>query len=333
MAVRYGDAPMTLRLTIDEPAWRRHVDGVRTKVGADLVPVVKGNGYGVGRARLVAEASAWAGTIAVGTVHEALEISHAGSADVLCLTPALEVPDVLGARVVPTVGRAEHVAALRAAGRRGRVAVKLTSSMHRYGAGPDELPDLLRDLRAAGCEPHMFVFHPPLTTGGRTDDDVLAELSGWMPHLDPAVELSVSHLSIDGWERLAGAHPERRVTLRLGTALWHGDKSALHLDADVVDARAVRAGDRAGYRLAEVPAAGTLAMVGAGSAHGVAPLPDGRSPFHFARHRLALLEPPHMHTSMVLAPADDGPQPTVGDRVDVQRPLIGVAPDEVVWRR
>jgi hypothetical protein len=39
-----------------------------------------------------------------------------------------------------------------------------------------------------------------------------------------------------------------------------------------------------------------------------------------------------MHTSMVLAPRD-GPQPSVGDRVDVQRPLITVAPDEVVWRR
>ena len=95
MAVRYGDAPMTLRLTIDEPAWRRHVDSVRARVGTHLVPVVKGNGYGVGRARLVAEASAWAGTIAVGTVHEALEIPSTGSADVLCLTPALEVPDVL----------------------------------------------------------------------------------------------------------------------------------------------------------------------------------------------------------------------------------------------
>ena len=39
-------------------------------------------------------------------------------------------------------------------------------------------------------------------------------------------------------------------------------------------------------------------MVGAGTAHGVQPLDDGRSPFHFARQRLALLEPPHMHTSM-----------------------------------
>jgi len=322
---------MTLRLTIDEQAWRRHVDAVRARV-TDLVPVVKGNGYGIGRATLLAEASTWAHTVAVGTVYEALDVSHASTVDVLCLTPALEVPDGLGARVIPTVGRTEHVDALRAAGRRGRVAVKLASSMRRYGVSSEGLDELLRAVRDAGCEPHAFMFHPPLATGGRTDDDVLTELASWLPRLDPSIPLSVSHLSVDGWARLASDHPERTVSLRLGTALWHGDKSSLHLDADVLDTRPVHAGDRAGYRLGEVPVDGTLVMVGAGSAHGIAPLPDGRSPFHFARRRLALLEPPHMHTSMVLAPID-GPQPSVGDRVDVQRPLITVAPDEVVWRR
>ena len=72
-------------------------------------------------------------------------------------------------------------------------------------------------------------------------------------------------------------------------------------------------------------------MVGAGTAHGVHPLDDGRSPFHFARRRLALLEPPHMHTSMVFVPAGE-PTPGRGDVVDVQRPLISTVVDEVVWR-
>ena len=72
-------------------------------------------------------------------------------------------------------------------------------------------------------------------------------------------------------------------------------------------------------------------MVGAGSSHGIAPLPDGRSPFHHLRHRLALLEGPHMHTSMCFVPVD-APVPAVGDWVDVQRPLISVAADEVIWR-
>ena len=116
---------------------------------------------------------------------------------------------------------------------------------------------------------------------------------------------------------------------RLGTALWHGDKSFLALRADVVEVRTVRARERAGYRLTDVRAAGTLVMVGAGTAHGVHPLPDGRSPFHFARRRLALLEPPHMHTSMVFVPAGD-PIPAVGDEIDVQQPLTYVRVDRVI---
>ena len=72
-------------------------------------------------------------------------------------------------------------------------------------------------------------------------------------------------------------------------------------------------------------------MVGAGTAHGVQPLPDGRSPFHFAQRRLELLEPPHMHTSMLLIAADDG-GPGERDAVDVQRPLTTTFVDEVCWR-
>jgi hypothetical protein len=99
----------------------------------------------------------------------------------------------------------------------------------------------------------------------------------------------------------------------------------------VLDARAVRAGEHAGYHQHVVPFDGTLVMIGAGSAHGVAPLADGRSPFHFAGRRLPLLEPPHMHTSMALV-ADTEPTPKPGDVVDVQRPLITTLVDEVRWR-
>ena len=99
----------------------------------------------------------------------------------------------------------------------------------------------------------------------------------------------------------------------------------------MLDVRPARAGTVAGYRQVEMPVDGRLVMVGAGTAHGVHPLPDGRSPFHFERRRLPLLEPPHMHTSMVVAAAG-APAPDVGDQVDVQRPLISTYVDEVRWR-
>ena len=105
----------------------------------------------------------------------------------------------------------------------------------------------------------------------------------------------------------------------------------LHLTADVLDIHAVSAGTVAGYNSTRVIADGTLVVIGAGSAHGVTVLDDGRSPFHFQRRRLALLERPHMHTSMVFVPTG-APCPAVGDAVDVQRPLTMVAVDELSWR-
>ena len=82
--------------------------------------------------------------------------------------------------------------------------------------------------------------------------------------------------------------------------------------------------------LASVVGLFALVMIGAGTANGVHPLADGRSPFHFERTRMALLEPPHMHTSMIFVP-DDEPCPRPGDWVDLQRPLTMTAVDELRW--
>ena len=320
---------MTLRLTVAHEAWRAHLAAVRDEVHG-LVPVVKGNGYGLGRSLIADTASAFAAAIAVGTVHELHDVGAERFDEVLVLTPALQLPAGLPANAVPTVGNQAHVDALVAAGWRGAVNVKIASAMHRYGVEPADLGAFVDLVRRAGLAPRRALFHPPLVTAQHTADDVVAAIEAWLTHLDPAITVSTSHLDPAAFTYLAAAHPDRRFELRLGTALWHGDKSMLHLDADVLDTHRVAAGTPAGYRGDAVPTDGTLVMIGAGSAHGVAPLADGRSPFHFAHRRLRLHEAPHMHTSMAFVPAGE-PCPAVGDRVDVQRPLITTAVDEVVW--
>jgi len=55
-----------------------------------------------------------------------------------------------------------------------------------------------------------------------------------------------------------------------------------------------------------------------------------QSPFHFKQKRLELLEPPHMHTSMVFVSVREN-APKVGDQVDVQQPLTRVCPDVTTW--
>jgi alanine racemase len=312
---------VTLRLTVDTAAWRAQVERVARR-SPGLVPVVKGNGYGFGRPVLAEIAAELADVLAVGTVHELPGLP--GRVTPVVLTPTLQPP--ADTRPILTVGSIAHVKALD--GWPGRVLVKLASSMQRYGTTADDLGALARAARSGGLDIVGFSVHPPVAG---SDDQHADDISAWLAILDPADEVWVSHLSLGGYDALRDAWPDRRFRIRQGTALWHGDKAALHLGADVLDVRPARAGTIAGYRQVEMPVDGRLVMVGAGTAHGVHPLPDGRSPFHFERRRLPLLEPPHMHTSMVVA-ASGAPAPAVGDHVDVQRPLIDTFVDEVRWR-
>ena len=304
---------MTIRLTIQREPWRRHVEETIAST-PHPVPVVKGNGYGLGRARLAGIAADLADTLAVGTVRELNDLSTGVRAVVL--TPTLEPPPADDA--ILTVGSIEHIAAL--AGWGGEVLVKLESSMHRYGGDTN----LIDHARAAGLRVLGVSIHPPLAG---TDEEHLAEIAAHADRLDDDLEIWISHVDPATIDRL----PSGRVyRVRLGTTLWHGRRDTMHLEARVLDRRPARAGTTAGYRAIPVPSDGHLVMVGAGSANGVAPLPDGRSPFHFKRRRLDLLEPPHMHTSMLVVP-DEFDCPTTGDWVDLQRPLISTTVDEIVW--
>jgi hypothetical protein len=200
------------------------------------------------------------------------------------------------------------------------VIVKLTSNMRRYGGDVELVARAQRArLRTVGV-----AIHPPIEG---SEEQRVSHIVDRLADIDPSLDVWLSHLSPDSYESLPTSH---QYHLRLGTHLWHGDREALELAADVLETRKAQSGDLVGYRQVAVPSAGTIVMIGAGSANNVAPLPDGRSPFHFARQRLVLLEPPHMHTSMVFVPAGE-PCPVVGDWVDLQRPLIHTTVDELQW--
>lgn len=329
---------MTVRLTVDRAAWQDHVRATAAAYGNSLVPVVKGNGYGFGRPLLHGAVEAL-GTrvVCVGTVHEVADVPAA--LQPVVLTPTLTAPATRqeGAEPVLTVGSVAHVAALDGWG--GSVVVKLQSSMLRYGAAPGDLADLLRAVHRSHLTVAALGLHLPLHG---TDTERAHEADDWLRALEsagavPDAEVWLSHLAPETLAELAARHPRRHLRVRVGTALWHGLPRGpfLHLGADVVQTTTVRAGDTAGYRGTPVPFDGTLLALGAGSSHGVAALdtsdPAHRSPFHYARQRLPLLEAPHMHTSLVMVPAG-WPCPAVGDMVDLQRPLITTHVDEVRFR-
>jgi alanine racemase len=304
---------VTITLTVRAGPWRANVARLAQTVDG-LVPVVKGNGYGFGRVALARLAAEFCDTVAVGTVHELAGLPDGLHAVVL--TPTLTPP--ASATPILTVGNHAHLDALD--GWSGRVLIKLESSMHRYGGGID----LVETAKRRGLEAVGVSLHLPLV-GSPSDhaDEIRTTLAG----VDPDLAVWLSHLDPQTYASLPTTHTYR---LRLGTSLWHGDKSYLQLTSDVLDVRPVRSGTRAGYQQGTVAGDGHLVMIGAGTANGVTLLPDGRSPFHFERHRLQLHEAPHMHTAMAFVP-EGGAVPGVGGHVDVQRPLTMTTVDLIEW--
>ena len=316
---------MTLRLSVDSKSWHLHIHDTAKSFG-DLIPVVKGNGYGFGRSTLMSHAASLAKEIAVGTVFEAHDVPATCTA--IVLTPAgVELPETLPATAILTVGSVQHVANLRLNSWRGPVVIKLRSSMNRYGADATELADLKDAITNSGLIQVGWSIHPPLDGNA---SDHLTEIKNWMLQISSDLPWFVSHIDASGIKQLRQEFAKNKIRARSGTALWLGDKSMTHLTADVLDLRTINQGDTAGYRNVKIKQDGTIAMIGAGSSHGVNLVGSELSPFHFNQKRLELVEPSHMHTSMVFIPVDDK-LPKVGDYVDVQQPLTRVYPDCFTW--
>ena len=104
---------MAFAVTIDGQRWRDHQDSVSVAVqraaGSPIVPVVKGNGYGLGQ-RLLAEEAVRLGvdTVAVGNVFEIDEVAEYGSFDIVVLEP-FEPRDAFAAEAWWRLGQRLHL--------------------------------------------------------------------------------------------------------------------------------------------------------------------------------------------------------------------------------
>ncbi len=325
---------MGFDLHVDATRWHRHTDEV-VAATPGIVPVIKGNGYGLGRDTLAAEAGRLGlDTIAVGTYAEVPAALETFAGDVMVLTPwrPFFADVVHDSRVVHTVGRVDDVAALAQHHPGSRVVLEGETSMARHGFDRHELASavaVLGDLVVEG-----FAIHLPLEGGH------LAEADRWAAALDASqvetTRLFVSHLSPTELARLREQRPHLEVRPRIGTRLWLGDLGALTVRAHVLDVHHVSRGEHVGYRQRAVPRDGYLLVVAGGTSHGVgleAPKAGGvvtrgksfarggleaaglsRSPFTIDGRQRWFVEPPHMQASMLYLPAGATP-PAVGDVV------------------
>ncbi|MFN2486361.1 MAG: alanine racemase, partial [Acidimicrobiia bacterium] len=134
---------------IDLGAIRRNVAALRRLVApAEVCAVVKADGYSHGDAP-VAEAALEAGAtwLAVALLEEGIRLREAGiEAPILLLSePALpDTGELLKWRLTPTVYRSETIAAFgEAAEHPVGVHLKIDTGMHRVGAAPALVPDLV----------------------------------------------------------------------------------------------------------------------------------------------------------------------------------------------
>ncbi len=334
---------MSFSLHVDATRWRTSVGRV-LDAAPDLVPVIKGNGYGFGRGLLAREATA-AGidTIAVGTYAEVPDaLTDFTTGDVMVLTPwrPFLSETCLDDRVIHTLGRVEDIAALSHVDPTARVVLEGETSMSRHGLDRHELAAAvaaLGDLQVVG-----FAIHLPLVGVGPAEGH-LPEAESWAAalaasQLDTST-LFVSHLTTTELATLAERRPGLRIRPRIGTGLWLGDLGALSVQAEVLDRHTVSRGERVGYRQRAMPRDGVLLVVAGGTSHGVgleAPrtgsgvlartktLAKGGleaaglalSPFTIAGKQRWFAEPPHMHVSLVFVPAGV-PAPAIGDTVAV----------------
>ncbi|MBZ5735580.1 alanine racemase [Nocardioides sp. TRM66260-LWL] len=343
---------MSLTLHVAGDRWRAHLRSVAER-HPGLVPVCKGNGYGLGLARLARKAQ-WLGVdaVAVGTYAEVGEIATRFDGSMVVLTPwrpfgpALDVTDddALADRIVHTVSRVEDLDALLARRPDARFVLERLTSMQRHGLAARELWAAARALHEhPRARLEGVAMHLPLAQGSHLSqmqrlmtDVVGAEL----PEGPGARTVWVSHLTDAELETLRGEYPDFVLRPRIGTALWLGDREALTVTATVLDVHAVERGDAFGYRGRTAPKAGHLLVVSGGTAHGIGlEAPTGeldlrgragtlarggldalgfvRSPFSIDGKQRLFAEPPHMQASMLFVPAG-ARVPAVGERIDVR---------------
>jgi alanine racemase len=339
-----------LTLSVDADAWREHL---RSFLAArpGVVPVTKGNGYGFGNGLLATEAKdLGVDTLAVGTYDEIPTVAAHFPGDLLVLSPWRPGDDLhqTDLRVVHTVSRLADLRTLAQREPTPRVVVEVLTSMRRHGIAPAEIPAaaaLLDRTRFEG-----WALHLPLA------GDQLGEartLAAALPTINSDRRpLWVSHLAAADAAVLAEER-SADVRVRIGTALWLGQRSTFRARASVLDVHNIRRGERFGYRQHRATRDGSVVVVAGGTAHGIAleaPTPAttvrqravavakggleafGRalSPFHVAGKQRWFTEPPHMQCSLIWLPGNVK-SPAVGDEVDVDVRMTTTTFDRIAW--
>ncbi|HEX3766138.1 MAG TPA: alanine racemase [Kofleriaceae bacterium] len=324
------------RVEVDLAAIIANARTVRAMTGADVVAVVKADGYGHGAvavARALTAARAAAG-FGVSLVEEGVALRDAGvMAPVLVMGPSQHggEDDMVMAGLTPVIASAEELAAFAAvARRRGRTIdahLKVDTGMGRLGVAEAEAPGLAAEAGPAGIAIVGLMTHFACAD---TDDPAdpasmtRAQLRRFV-EVDRAVTAAGAPLRVRHAANSSGAllFPEARLDLvRTGIAIYgHGrwpaaprtePQAAMRLVTEVAQLRTIAPGASVGYGATwRAERTSRVAVLPLGYADGLPRRASGRAQAAIRGHRVPLIGVISM--DIAIADVTDMPEIAVGD--------------------
>ena len=340
---------MSLILHVDGAKWRNHLATVLAESDAQVVPVIKGNGYGFGKKVLAQEAKDLnLPVVAVATVAEAKEIESVFPGEILLLSPSASSDSE---KVIHTIS--PHSSVFSGTMPK-KFVLELLSPIHRHGFSVADLGNALEKYSKAGkCE--GIAIHLPIDQKSSAADWIDKSLQSITERGIATAEFKdtvwVSHISEKDLIKLKQKWPQIVWKIRIGTKLWLGDRSALKAKAQVLDLHAIDKPTSVGYRQYKV-GRGWLVIASGGTSHGVGleiatPKRDflsqaksliksvlnlfgwNPSPFSWNGKKLEFAEAPHMHLSLLTFKGKNAPK--VGSELDVDVRFTTTTFDQVVF--
>ncbi|NBO34490.1 MAG: hypothetical protein EBU89_00920 [Actinobacteria bacterium] len=297
---------MTFSLKVDAEKFRSHLVSVMNgyaSAGAELVPVIKGNGYGFGRDRLAAEASRLGcNRIAIGTVWE-LEQSLADFAGEILVLEPFNSSDKSAVnqwrkhlehnseRIIVTASDLD-LASVRSAGAKN-IYLEGKTSLSRFGLLHFDMQSIpnFNDLKVMGLSLHLPIAQPAIKVDPTTEissafnganlSQSMTEVWNWIVLYEELSSkfslpkcISISHISekqIQALKNMLQSYNfDLEIEVRIGTKLWLGEPNALQATGTVLQIHEVEHRQTVGYQQTDTGNNKRLLVVSGGTAHGVA---------------------------------------------------------------
>ena len=336
----------SLTLHVDGERWRHHISHYVARHQGDLVPVIKGNGYGFGIPTLARESEGFsAECVACYNAEEAAIIRSQYNGDVLLLSPQESIDE---SWIIHTVApHSKDFIEKRPA----RFVLEILSPVKRHGFVITDIKNALDEYSQTGkCA--GLALHLPIDQQRMKGDAItwiasqLAQLAkvGVNPS-EYSQTLWISHIAPDDLVEVRKRWPDIRWRVRVGTDLWLGARTSLTATARVLDCHQVSAGEKIGYRQ-RTPGRGWLIIAAGGTAEGIGlevPTRGGKqllkalfrlfgwnpSPYSWNGKVLSFAEAPHMHNSLLYLKS--GVPPEVGEEIGLTVRFTTTTFHEVVF--